>query len=122
MRKSFSVLEKNILERINKTKTYYVFLNNIIDDYLNGILIKFNLDDADNPVTFAYDANTPLSDIPDISEKFIKLFIDVIGILELSEKEGFITTYEDLTHSREFTIGRVPVNKEKLFILLSQWS
>ena len=65
-------------------------------------------------VTFAYDANIPLSDIPDISEKFIKLFIDVIGILELSEKEGFITAYEDLTRSREFEIGRVPVNIEHI--------
>ena len=112
MRESFTDREKEILNRVNDTKEHYVLLGNIIDGYLKNMLVKFQLNVINRPVTFVYDANTPGDQVEKNIDDSINLFIEVIGILELFEKEGYIYVYDNSTHDSTFQIGELPVNIE----------
>ena len=130
MRESFSDLEKDILNRVNNTMGP-ILLGNLVDDYLPDVLLKFQLNCSNRLVTFAYDKNTPSEQQQVIIDKYTNFFIEVIGILELFEREGYIYVYDNSTHQPEFSLGRLAANiklyeftsldlelQKKLFVLL----
>lgn len=109
MRESFSDLEKDILNRVNNTMGP-ILLGNLVDDYLPDVLLKFQLNCSNRLVTFCYDENTSSKQLQVIIDKYTNFFIEVIGILELFEREGYIYVYNNSTPQLQFPMGRLPAN------------
>lgn len=114
MRESFTNLEKEILNRVNNTKEHYALFPNLIDDYLKNVSVKINVNNVAGNVIFLYDSKiidiNDINHVQEIIDNCISFFIEVIGILELFEKEGYIYVYRNSTYNPEFSIGEAPEN------------